>query len=134
MKRFVICLMIACLFFAGCTGSFRLTQNVHNFTRGQANEWLDEAVFLACFLIPAYEVAFIGDVVYFNSVEFWSGENPLIVVDVKAKGFSDRTDSNGIPDRKCTIEDLSSLDASGSGTALASQTDLSTWPEPEKIR
>lgn len=108
MKRLVIWSMIACLFFAGCTGSFRLTKNVHNFTRGQANKWLDEAVFIGCIIVPVYELAMIADGVYFNSVEFWSGENPLKVVDVRADGFSSSTDSNAVDDYNCTVEDLGS--------------------------
>ena len=108
MKRFVIWAMLACLFFAGCTGSFRLTKNVHNFTRGQANDWLDEAVFLGCIIIPVYGLAMLGDGIYFNSVEFWSGENPLKVVDVRADGFSSSADYNEVDDYNYTIEDLSS--------------------------
>ncbi|SPD72023.1 hypothetical protein PITCH_A1150058 [uncultured Desulfobacterium sp.] len=121
MQRFITCLIIVCLFLAGCTGSFRLTKNVHNFTRGQANKWLDEAVFVGCIILPVYPCAMIGDGVLFNSIEFWSGKNPVQVANPRADGIADQADSSGTSDFNYTIEDLSSPNVPDQGSKLAEQ-------------
>ena len=78
MKRIITCLLISTVLISGCTGSFQLTKNIHDFHRGQDNKWLDEALFLGCVIIPVYGIGMLGDGVIFNAVEFWSGKNPLL--------------------------------------------------------
>ena len=41
------------------------------------NKFLNEAVFLGLHLLPAYPLCMAGDVLIFNSIEFWSGSNPI---------------------------------------------------------
>jgi hypothetical protein len=28
-------------------------------------------------IIPVYGIAYLGDIIIFNSIEFWGGENPI---------------------------------------------------------
>jgi len=39
------------------------------------NEWANEAVFIGLNIVPVYSLAYLADVVVFNSIEFWDGEN-----------------------------------------------------------
>jgi hypothetical protein len=40
------------------------------------NRVVRQAVFLA--ILPVYSLTFIGDLLVLNTVEFWSGENPML--------------------------------------------------------
>ena len=77
MKKLIILLLTVCVITAGCTGSFMLTKKVYNFHRQQEGKWVDELVFLGVVIIPVYSLATLGDAIIFNSIEFWSGDNPI---------------------------------------------------------
>jgi hypothetical protein len=72
----------------GCTGSFALTRKVWEFHRGMENKWVDELVFLVCAILPVYSIATLVDAVIINSIEFWSGENPVMAKKVIKSGDS----------------------------------------------
>ena len=61
----------------GCIGTFQLTGKVLNFNKGLGNKWIQELVFLVMNIIPVYGVAIIVDALIFNSLEFWTGSNPI---------------------------------------------------------
>lgn len=77
MKRAVAGVVIAGMLASGCTGSFQLTRKVYNFHRAQTDKWTDEIFFLVVTLIPVYSFATLADAVVFNSIEFWTGNNPV---------------------------------------------------------
>lgn len=76
MKKIIALLLIAAML-SGCTGSFELTRKVYSFHRTIENKWVDEIVFLVFCYIPVYVIAILGDAIIFNSIEFWTCENPL---------------------------------------------------------
>ncbi len=78
MKRAVTGLLVASLLLGGCTGSFQMTRKVYNFHRSQTDKWQDELLFLAVAILPAYTLATLGDALVFNSIEFWTGKNPVV--------------------------------------------------------
>lgn len=82
MKKFLVTLMLLSFASVGCTGSFMLTKKVYNWHRGMGDKWSDEFGFLVCTLLPIYGLSTFADAIVFNSIEFWSGDNP--VNDVKA--------------------------------------------------
>ena len=41
------------------------------------NKWVSELVFLAAYVVPVYGIAGFLDVVILNSIEFWTGSNPV---------------------------------------------------------
>ena len=45
-----------------------------------AIKFVNEIVFLAFHIVPVYEVAYFADVLVLNSIEFWSGSNPIAQV------------------------------------------------------
>lgn len=77
MKKHLAGVLIAALLVSGCTGSFNLTRKVYNFHRSQSDKWADELCFLLVSLTPIYGLATFADAIIFNSIEFWSGENPV---------------------------------------------------------
>jgi hypothetical protein len=68
---------------AACIGKFGAFHKLLNWNNSLGNKWLDWAVFLGLNIIPVYELFFIGDVLIFNSVEFWTGNNPLAATEVQ---------------------------------------------------
>ncbi len=38
------------------------------------NAWANEAVFLGLNIVPVYSVAYMADLIVFNSIEFWDGQ------------------------------------------------------------
>jgi len=65
---------------SGCFGSFNLTRKLYqwNDTVSQ-DKWIKEVVFIVLVWVPVYGLATLGDAVLFNTIEFWSGENPIEV-------------------------------------------------------
>jgi hypothetical protein len=64
---------------SGCYGPFYLVRKVHKFNGEVSdNKWIVEVVYLlTAHLIPVYGIAGLADAIIFNSIEFWTGENPL---------------------------------------------------------
>jgi len=63
---------------SGCIGSFQLTKNLYEWNQTEVNgEWGQELVFVAFLICPVYEVCLLADGVVLNSIEFWTGENPV---------------------------------------------------------
>jgi hypothetical protein len=77
MKKFIPALLIASILLTGCTGPFALTKKLHTGQTGFENKWVDEVAFLGCIILPIYGLATVGDAIIFNSVEFWTGDNPM---------------------------------------------------------
>lgn len=60
-----------------CIGSFALTNKLLSWNNQIGNKFLNELVFFAFWVIPVYEVTSAADLLVLNSVEFWSGTNPI---------------------------------------------------------
>jgi len=85
MKKIVASMVILALFTTGCTGSFNLTRKVYNWHRSQTDKWSDELCFLLVALTPVYGVATLADAIIFNSIEFWTGKNPIEMSSIPAQ-------------------------------------------------
>ncbi|MGE4488563.1 MAG: DUF3332 family protein [Kiritimatiellales bacterium] len=77
MKKIVPALLIASILLTGCTGPFALTKKLHAWQTSFEDKWVDEVAFLGCIILPVYGLATLADGLIFNSVEFWTGENPM---------------------------------------------------------
>ena len=72
------------LLFSSCVGSFGLFNRLSSWNQGVGNKFVNELVFLAFNIVPVYGVAYLADALVINSIEFWSGTNPMAKVgDVK---------------------------------------------------
>ena len=70
-------LLSGSLMFSSCIGSFGLTNKLFSWNKGVGEKWVNEVVFVAFCILPVYEVSLIADALVINSIEFWSGSNPV---------------------------------------------------------
>jgi hypothetical protein len=79
-RRFVSVAAVALagtLMFSSCIGSFSLFNKVLAWNQTIDNKFVNEVVFFAMWIVPVYEISFLADILVINSIEFWSGENPV---------------------------------------------------------
>jgi len=63
---------------AACFGSFPITRKVYRWNLGvHSDKWVRWLVFLVISIVPVYAGAAIFDMVFSNSVEFWTGRQPM---------------------------------------------------------
>lgn len=62
----------------GCIGGFRLTGTVYDFNREVSDSVvIQELVFVAFLIVPVYPVSVAADVIVLNTIELFTGENPV---------------------------------------------------------
>jgi Domain of unknown function (DUF3332) len=131
-RKGVVCLVLVSVMgiSTACYGPFNLTRNVYHWNSnikgsGEVNEkWMKEFVFFGMIIIPVYMFSALLDAFIFNSIQFWSGSNPIKADDAGGNGAtrvvrlgwvtvtmveSDRGttviyERNGIVERRATIE------------------------------
>lgn len=69
-----------------CIGSFSLTNKLLGWNQTIGNKFLNELVFVAFWILPVYEVSALADILVINSIEFWSGSNPIAKGTTKIQG------------------------------------------------
>lgn len=62
---------------SSCVGSFGLFNRVAKWNQKVSNKFVNELVFLALNIIPVYGVCYLADALVINSIEFWTGSNPM---------------------------------------------------------
>lgn len=107
MKKFFIksvaVLLIAATMFgsSSCIGSFQLTNRLLGWNKNVSNKFLNELVFFAFWILPVYEVSALADLLVLNSIEFWSGRNPMtaqadrIIEGENGQRYLVKTDADG---------------------------------------
>lgn len=112
MKKIAIFAATAALMCSGmssCMGSFALTSEVYNWNKQVGNKFVNELVFIAFFALPVYPVCGAADLLVLNSIEFWSGNNPLVataktidtdegryLVECDGKGYNVKCEEAGV--------------------------------------
>lgn len=71
---------------SSCIGSFGLTNRLLGWNKTIGNKFLNELVFVAFWILPVYEVSGLADLLVLNSIEFWSGSNPMAKGTTKIQG------------------------------------------------
>lgn len=105
----VVCIALVAVMLAtsfGCYGSFNLTKKVYKFNGEVGGKWVNELVFLVMNIVPVYGVAGFIDAVILNSLEFWTGSNPVnsaSVVPATMKGEDGTTVSFNASDKVMEI-------------------------------
>lgn len=81
LKIKVACALLGgSLLFSSCIGSFAVWNQLKDWNQGIGNKFVNEIVFFALSAVQVYTVAYLADAVILNSIEFWSGSNPLAEV------------------------------------------------------
>lgn len=70
-------LLLGSVSMTSCIGSFALTNRVLNWNKQVGSKFVNELVFFAFWVLPVYEVTSLADLLVINSIEFWSGNNPV---------------------------------------------------------
>lgn len=73
----LVCVLCGSIVFTSCIGSFALTNQIKDWNQGVGNKFVNELIFIALHIVPVYEISILADVFVINSIEFWSGENPI---------------------------------------------------------
>lgn len=88
MKRFQKLILMATLAsfllmsMFGCYGSFAFTKKVYEFNGSvSGDKFVNNLVFWLLSVVPIYGFAGFADVVVLNTIEFWTGSNPMAMAD-----------------------------------------------------
>ena len=73
----IVLALTGSLMTSSCIGSFALTNKLLSWNKQVGNKFVNELVFFAFWIIPVYEVSALADILVINSIEFWSGDNPV---------------------------------------------------------
>ncbi len=127
-KRYLSVAIVATLcgsmLMTSCIGSFSLTNKLLTWNKGIGNKFVNEVVFFAFWILPVYEVSGLADLLVINSIEFWSGTNPVAsagnreVIGQDGHKYLVECDSQGY-----TITD----ETSGSQTRLDYDAERTSW-------
>ena len=83
-KMTLVCALLAgSLLFTSCIGSFKMWNGLKDWNQGVGDKFVNELVFIALHIVPVYEIAYLADLVVLNTIEFWSGSNPMASNEVK---------------------------------------------------
>lgn len=72
-----IALLALMLGISGCYGPFNLTRRLHAWNGHAGGKWEQEFLFLLLVWAPVYGFTSLTDAILFNSLEFWTGDNPV---------------------------------------------------------
>jgi len=113
MKRKYVTVAVALLLCGSmlttsCIGSFSLTNKLLGWNKTVGSKFVNELVFVAFWILPVYEVSALADLLVINSIEFWSGSNPVAkgrtqiegndgryLVDCDGKGYTITSENDG---------------------------------------
>ena len=93
-RKLVTAGVLACFMTAttACYGPFNLTKNVYHWNSGikgsgeVSDKWMKEFVFFGMIVVPVYMFSALLDGFIFNSIQFWSGDNPVKAADLNRDG------------------------------------------------
>lgn len=76
-KSFKISALIlaVAIMFSSCIGSFSLTSRLKAWNESFNDKWANELIFVC--IIPVYGFSIFADAIVINSIEFWTGSNPI---------------------------------------------------------
>lgn len=117
---------------SSCIGSFALTNRVLNWNRQVGSKFLNELVFFAFWVLPVYEVTSLADLLVINSIEFWSGNNPVSastkVIDTDNGRYLVKCDGKGYDITCQTTGQQYRLDFNADTDTWSLQYDNQTYP------
>ena len=127
-----------------CYGPFNLTRNVYHWNSNikgssEVNEkWMKEFVFFGMIIIPVYMFSALLDAFIFNSIQFWSGSNPVKATDEGGGGTTRIVKLGGVTvtmvesdrgttvtyERKGIVERRATIETNATGYRLVDETGI----------
>ena len=91
MKKAALAAMIsASTLLSGCLGQNALFNTVQDWNATATEEkFVNQGISFAFWIVPVYGLTLFADVIILNSVEFWTGTNPLNNKRAKVSGTSE---------------------------------------------
>ena len=80
LKMAAIVMICGSFLFSSCIGSFSLHSRLVSWNQSIGDKFINELVYLAFNIVPVYQVCYLADALVINSIEFWSGTNPMASV------------------------------------------------------
>ena len=75
---FIVALSLTvAILFSSCYGPFKLTQKLHEWNGSLGDKWVNALVFFGLNVVPVYGISVTIDAVVLNTIEFWTGDNPV---------------------------------------------------------
>jgi len=75
---------------SGCVSGnngFALTKKLYKWNKNSMdNRWWQEVTFVGFCIIPVYGVCVLADAIVLNSIDFWSGSNPMASTTIEVDG------------------------------------------------
>ncbi|TKG91141.1 DUF3332 family protein [Puteibacter caeruleilacunae] len=126
-------IFVACALILGaqsCYGPFQLTRNLHEWNGTVGDKFTNSLVFFAFVVIPVYEVTILVDGVVLNTIEFWTGNNPIAMKEgeVKTKKVRSKGNTYLITASHCRYDiEIIAGDASGQKATLIYEKTDESW-------
>lgn len=98
MKKLILPMLISgSTLLSGCLGQNALFNTVQDWNASATEEkFVNQGISFAFWILPVYGLTLLADVVILNSVEFWTGTNPVNNKGAKVTGTTERvTDGLG---------------------------------------
>lgn len=96
MRKSLVCLaMASSVLFTSCLGSYSAFNGLREWN-GQVsgNKFVNNLLFWGLWIVPVYEIFILGDTLIFNTIEFWSGSNPVAMKEGEVETQIVRVDGN----------------------------------------
>ena len=78
MKKTLIAALLSLGLFSSCLGPNRLINKLYDWNMTATDDkWQNEGIFAVFNIVPLYPLAWIGDIVVFNSIEWWGGTSVI---------------------------------------------------------
>ncbi|MBQ4358452.1 MAG: DUF3332 domain-containing protein [Paludibacteraceae bacterium] len=80
MRKLIVAVsavLASSVLFSSCIGSFALFNKVLDWNQGLGNKFVNELVFICLNIIPVYGISGLIDAIVLNTIEFWTGSNPI---------------------------------------------------------
>jgi hypothetical protein len=61
----------------GCYGNFNLTRKIYAWNGTLGDKWINSVVLFVLFIVPVYALCGLVDYVVLNTIQFWTGKNPV---------------------------------------------------------
>jgi len=84
MRKIILMLLLISVItmsMVGCFGNFSLTRQVYSFNQNFENAFVRSILMWVMMIVPVYGLATWIDVVVLNVIEFWTGDNPIAMID-----------------------------------------------------
>ncbi len=122
-KRFIaFTLAVAMLVMTGCYGSNALFNKVHKWNGTVGDKWINSCVHFVFLVLNVYSITMFVDILVLNTVEFWTGSNPLATGDTYYEKDAQGNQVMAVKNQDGTL-DVQVIDAQGHKADLKLQRD-----------